>query len=319
METASTALSLAWAPITCVVHGHSAGVEFVILYELQMQQVCLPVQQLVQQLVERQWCLDDPPHELRLGSTHPRLHSATLQVDNKKALHPDRWSVQYVGAASFVHVKGLMPGTQYCCRVIAVPSVTNGNAEVSTSLPSETTLVETLPCPPKGQPMPQLASRLKKELKVGVALGLSPCAGRLPGLSCKLCALGCHLCSSSGLSQRRREAGRSSTGCRSTGAVAGQQLDCGLHTRCCAWAGNCRAVAPQMSPAPDGWHGQPEAEFCTVHLGPERVYLARRLLPGQRYRVRVKAINCEVGKGSRRLSDAAAVALSRQVADCCSS
>lgn len=92
-------------------------------------------------------------------------------MDDKGGLHPERWSVQYLGAASFVQVKGLRPGRCYAARATALPHVTSVHpgleVVVVPSPPSDTLLVNTLPCPPMGQPSPQLASRLKKELKVG--------------------------------------------------------------------------------------------------------------------------------------------------------
>lgn len=101
-------------------------------------------------------------------------HPANRQVDEKLGLPPDRWSVQYVGAASFVQVKGLRPGRTYAARVTAVPVLTSphppGEVVLVRSPPSEVVTVQTLPCPPMGQPAPQLASRLKKELKVGVCV-----------------------------------------------------------------------------------------------------------------------------------------------------
>lgn len=92
-----------------------------------------------------------------------------MQVEEKSgAIHPDRWSVQYTGTASFVQVKGLRPGRRYAARVLAQPTVTNLLEVVLVpSPPSEVVAVETLPCPPMGQPAAQLASRAKKELKVG--------------------------------------------------------------------------------------------------------------------------------------------------------
>lgn len=93
-------------------------------------------------------------------------------MDDKGGLSPDRWSVQYLGTASFVQVKGLRPGRCYAARATAIPHVVSPAAAVVVqSPPSETVVVETLPCPPMGQPPPQLASRLKKELKVGLSWG----------------------------------------------------------------------------------------------------------------------------------------------------
>ena len=117
--------------------------------------------------------LHPPPHPP--PCTRP-LHA---QVDEKHGgMHPDRWSMQYAGTASFVQVKGLRPGRTYATRVSAVPQVTYPVAEVVVvpSPYSDTLLVHTLPSPPMGQPAPQLASRLKKELKV--------CAWMRGGLQC---------------------------------------------------------------------------------------------------------------------------------------
>ena len=104
--------------------------------------------------------------------TTPRLLSPPppRQVDDlSSVLRPDSWCGQYSGTASFVQVKGLRPGRSYAVRVTAVPHVSNlPDAVVVPSPPSETVVVATLPCPPMGQPSPQLATRLKKELKVGV-------------------------------------------------------------------------------------------------------------------------------------------------------
>lgn len=92
-------------------------------------------------------------------------------MDDKLGLPEDRWSKQYMGTASFVQVKGLRPGRTYAALVAAVPVVTTphqpGEVVVVPSPHSEVVTVQTLPCPPMGQPAPQLASRLKKELKVG--------------------------------------------------------------------------------------------------------------------------------------------------------
>lgn len=69
---------------------------------------------------------------------------------------------------SRLQVKGLRPGRTYAARVLVNPKVTNfaGEVVVTPCAPSETILVATMPCPPMGQPAPQLASRGKKELKV---------------------------------------------------------------------------------------------------------------------------------------------------------
>jgi hypothetical protein len=94
------------------------------------------------------------------------------QVDDKSALLPEGWIVQYQGTASFVQVKGLRPGRSYAARVTAVPLVTNTpGALVVASPPSGTQVVHTLACAPLGQPAPQLASRMKKELKVWGCVG----------------------------------------------------------------------------------------------------------------------------------------------------
>ncbi len=159
-------------------------------------------------------CTVDPapkPTHLQPNPTHPRTntwhaavpppgthtpHTPTpacpcpppplpMQVDEKSgAIHPDRWSVQYTGTATFVQVKGLRPGRRYAARVLVQPTVTNLlEVVVVPPPPSDVVAVETLPCAPMGQPAPQLASRAKKELKVG-------CSEGLPGLyvaasSCK--------------------------------------------------------------------------------------------------------------------------------------
>lgn len=122
--------------------------------------------------VSLQWT----PVEARLVATmpvtldyHVNFELFMQQVDDKLGLPADRWSKQYMGTASFVQVKGLRPGRTYAARVAAVPVVTTphqpGEVVVVPSPHSEVVTVQTLPCPPMGQPAPQLASRLKKELK----------------------------------------------------------------------------------------------------------------------------------------------------------
>jgi hypothetical protein len=122
--------------------------------------------------VSLQWA----PVEARLVTTvpaeleyHVNFELMMQQVDDKLGLPEDRWSLQYVGTASFVQVKGLRPGRTYAARVAAVPVVTTphqpGEVVMLRSPPSAVVTVQTLPCPPMGQPAPQLASRLKKELK----------------------------------------------------------------------------------------------------------------------------------------------------------
>lgn len=113
------------------------------------------------------------PDRLRASTVvWPRPYSAPpdnppQQVEEKTgSIHPDRWSVQYTGTASFVQVKGLRPGRRYAARVLVQPTVTNLlEVVVAPPPPSEVVAVETLPCAPMGQPAPQLASRAKKELK----------------------------------------------------------------------------------------------------------------------------------------------------------
>lgn len=196
METSTSAISLQWSPVSCTVISQvPVAVEYVLNYQLQMQQV----------------------------------------EEKSGAIHPDRWSVQYTGTASFVQVKGLRPGRRYAARVLAQPTVTNLLEVVLVpSPPSEVVAVETLPCPPMGQPAAQLASRAKKELKFKWS--------------------------------EPEETG-------------GRPLEYTL----------------EMCPAPDGWTGpDPSPDgFCEVARGPERSWLAKRLLPGVQYCVRVKAANSE--------------------------
>jgi hypothetical protein len=176
VQTSTSALSLQWAPVSCTLHSPVAvAVEYNINYELQMQQVRreaqLPCSYRAKQtcrlapLVWRHPCLwqqSAPQHHPR-----PSLLATPLQIDDKAGLQPERWSVQYVGTACFVQVKGLRAGKAYAARVTAVPQVTNLlEVVVLPSPPSDTVLVHTLPCAPMGQPAPLLASRLKKELKV---------------------------------------------------------------------------------------------------------------------------------------------------------
>ncbi|KAL4434999.1 hypothetical protein ABPG77_003824 [Micractinium sp. CCAP 211/92] len=196
VETSTSAISLQWAPVSCtVISPRAVAVEYILNYQLQMQ-----------------------------------------QVDEKSgAIHPDRWSVQYTGTATFVQVKGLRPGRRYAARVLVQPTVTNLlEVVVVPPPPSDVVAVETLPCAPMGQPAPQLASRAKKELKFKW--------------------------------NEPEETG-------------GRALEYTL----------------EMCPAPEGWDGpgpSPDGFFEVAH-GPERSYLAKRLVPGVQYCVRVKAANSE--------------------------
>jgi hypothetical protein len=55
------------------------------------------------------------------------------------------------------------------------------------------------------------------------------------------------------------------------------------------------ALAMQMAPAPEGWQGTASVDgLYEVYRGPERAYLAKRLVPGVQYCARVKAVNSEV-------------------------
>ena len=56
-----------------------------------------------------------------------------------------------------------------------------------------------------------------------------------------------------------------------------------------------------MSPAPEGWQGAPASPdgFYQLYSGPERAYLAKRLVPGEQYCARVKAANSEVRGAAR--------------------
>lgn len=249
-------------------------------------------------------------------------------MDAKGQLHPERWSVQYLGTACFVQVKGLRPGRSFAARVTAVPLVTGSTdleVEVVRSPPSDTMLVATASCPPMGQPAPQLASRLKKELKV--------CAGWWCAWSGRL-----------GYERRRAQAGHGYI----PAAVAqprvlltlparpqfkwaepeesgGRPLEYEFEVRpatlpaspsppycalrpappsCSSRSVPCPPPRPQMSPPPEGWEGGPSGPegFVRLYSGRERSFLARRLVPGVQYCGRVKAINCEVGRaGGRRV------------------
>jgi hypothetical protein len=175
VQTSTSALSLQWAPVSCTLHSPMAvAVEYNINYELQMQQVRREAQAAL--LIVP---INLPPGPHPTGRTlqqtssqhHPRplFLALSLQIDDKTGLQPERWSVQYVGTACFVQVKGLRAGKAYAARVTAVPQVTNLlEVVVLPSPPSDTVLVHTLPCAPMGQPAPLLASRLKKELTAGV-------------------------------------------------------------------------------------------------------------------------------------------------------
>jgi hypothetical protein len=158
VDTSTTAVSLTWAPVVCSIQSPvPIAVEYVVQYDLQMQQVRSP---------ECSVLLASPTVFAAWPSRYEFL-LLLLQVDDKAGLHPDRWSVQFSGTASFVQIKGLRPGRTYAARVVATPYVTNLQDCVVVASPhSESVLVQTLPCPPMGQPAPQLASRLKKELKV---------------------------------------------------------------------------------------------------------------------------------------------------------
>lgn len=76
-----------------------------------------------------------------------------------------------------------------------------------------------------------------------------------------------------------------------------------LTTTCPCLGAYCVALL-QMSPAPEGFEGGSGAAtpdgFYQVYRGPERAYVAKRLVPGVQYCGRVKAINCEVGRHVNR-------------------
>lgn len=242
VETSTTAISLSWQPSVCAIHSQvSVAVEYIVHYELQMQQV-----RASRHLVEGV-AFSPALGNGNIGSqgiVGPLLRLAhhtmrlRLQVDDKGALHSDRWSAQYTGTASFVQVKGLRPGRSYAARVTAVPQVINmPEAVVVASPPSDIMLVQTLPCPPMGQSAPQLASRMKKELKVGgdghIRSGCG--AGLYSGTAClahthSSAQAGFAVqhgtpawphhplaCSSSGLSQRSLAAGPWSMCCKCVG------------------------------------------------------------------------------------------------------
>ncbi len=188
----TTAISLQWAPVEArLVTSVPIALEYHVDFELVMQQVKSGRVMTEQAVCRCTAACTKPTHcGGQIGgacqpAVLPRSPSCllawltpctsqyppTFQVDEKLGLPADRWSVQYMGSASFVQVKGLRPGRTYAARVAAVPVLTTpheaGEVVLVRSPPSEVVTVQTLPCPPMGQPAPQLASRLKKELKVG--------------------------------------------------------------------------------------------------------------------------------------------------------
>lgn len=78
----------------------------------------------------------------------------------------DRWSIQYLGPATYVQVRGLRPGRRYAVRVSCRPVVSDDSVVVQLAPPSEVLVVDTPATPPDAPPAPVLATRLKNTLKV---------------------------------------------------------------------------------------------------------------------------------------------------------
>jgi hypothetical protein len=92
-------------------------------------------------------------------------------------IEDDRWSVQYLGPATYVQVKGLRPGRRYAVRVACQAVVADETVLVQLAQPSDVLILSTPATPPDAPAPPGLANRARNSLKVG---GCLPCC-RLPG------------------------------------------------------------------------------------------------------------------------------------------